>query len=123
MNLKALREALERSKTALDDWINTYASEFCDEERVDEAGQRIREGGGTLAYLADIQKQNRDALKGAEYGYSITSNGETLELCYEEMVEVLAAIRDTPRGGNEHFADAKEKACAFLIDHVPLTDY
>ena len=120
---KELRAALERSKTAIDDWLNTYASEFCDEARVSSAIKRIRVHGGTLAYIAGIQEQNRDALKAAEHGYSITSNGETLELCYEEMVEILAAIRDTTHQGAEHFEDAKEKACKFLLDHVPITDY
>ncbi len=61
---KQLREALDRSRVAIDDWLNTYASEFCDEERVAEAGTRIRESGGTLAYIADVQEQNREALKG-----------------------------------------------------------
>jgi len=61
---KELRAALDRSRIAIDDWLNTYASEFCDEERVKEAGTRIREGGGTLAYIADVQEQNREALKG-----------------------------------------------------------
>ncbi len=48
--------------TALDDWLNTYASEFCDEARVKEAGGRIMEEGGTLAYIADVQEQNHKAL-------------------------------------------------------------
>ena len=60
---KELQAALERSKTAIDDWLNTYASEFCNEERVKEAGVRIMKGGGTLAYIADVQEQNRRALK------------------------------------------------------------
>lgn len=76
----ALRDALERSKTALDDWLNTYASEFCDEERVAEAGKRIMDGGGTLAYIADIQEQNRVAL-----GERIITNGERLRAQGEDV--------------------------------------
>lgn len=60
---KELREALIRSKIAIDDWFNTYAPEFCDEMRVAEARARIRKHGGTLAYVADIQEQNKEALK------------------------------------------------------------
>ena len=56
-----LTGALDKSRIALDDWINTYAPAFCDEARVKAARERIR-NGGTLAYLADIQQQNRAAL-------------------------------------------------------------
>jgi hypothetical protein len=59
---EALEEALKRSITALDDWLNTYASEFCHEWRVKEARERIMEEGGTLAYIGDLQAQNRKAL-------------------------------------------------------------
>ncbi len=69
---KAIKEALERSMVALDDWINTYASEFCDPKRVEEAAVRMRERG-LLAYLADIQEQNREAL-----GIVLPTNGERL---------------------------------------------
>ncbi len=61
---RALRAALRRSMAALDDWINTYASKMCDKQRVEEAWQRIKDEGGTLAYIADVQAQNRKALKG-----------------------------------------------------------
>ena len=59
---RELSKALELSMTALDDWLNTYASEFCDEARVKEARERIMEEGGTLAYIADVQEQNHKAL-------------------------------------------------------------
>jgi hypothetical protein len=58
-----LEAALARSVTAIDDWLNTYAPEFCDEARVKEARSRIMSEGGTLAYIADVQQQNREALK------------------------------------------------------------
>ena len=57
----AVREALERSIVAIDDWLNIYASAECDEQRVKEAKKRIREHG-TLAYIANVQEQNRAAL-------------------------------------------------------------
>ena len=61
--IRALRAALRRSMVALDDWINTYASEMCDKARVEEAWKRIKDEGGTLAYIADVQELNRKALK------------------------------------------------------------
>lgn len=54
--------ALQRSMTALDDWINTYAPEFCKPERVEEARKRIWENG-TLAYIAEVQEDNRAAIR------------------------------------------------------------
>lgn len=61
-NDEALREALERSVQAIDDWLNVYAEEMCDPARVAEARGRIWAGGGTLAYIAEVQQQNRRAL-------------------------------------------------------------
>ena len=58
----ALRDALAQSITAIDDWLNIDASDFCDESRVAEAWKRINDAGGTIAYIADIQKANRAAL-------------------------------------------------------------
>ncbi len=69
---RELRAALTRSVTALDDWLNTYAPEFCDEARVKEASKRLRERG-TLAYIADVQEQNREAL-----GIKLPTNGERI---------------------------------------------
>lgn len=57
-----MREALKRSMIALDDWLNLYASDQCDATRVEEARKRINEGG-TLWYIANVQRQNREALK------------------------------------------------------------
>lgn len=58
-----LVEALKASRIALDDWLNTYAAEHCDARRVCEAYERIKNNGGTLSYLADIQTTNRACLK------------------------------------------------------------
>lgn len=62
MDKALVRQALEDSILSIDDWLNTYASEMCDQARVKEARERIREAGGTLAYIADIQEANRRAL-------------------------------------------------------------
>jgi hypothetical protein len=56
-----LREALERSVLALDDWVSTHAPEECSEVRVANARSRIGPLG-TLAYIASVQEQNREAL-------------------------------------------------------------
>lgn len=61
--VKRLREAVERSNTALNDWLNVYAGAFCNPDIVAEAQARIGEFG-TIAYIASVTAQNRDALKG-----------------------------------------------------------
>lgn len=59
-----LEKALRASSIALDDWLNTYASEMCREERVAEAYARIDEQGGTLHYIAVLQEENRKLMDG-----------------------------------------------------------
>jgi DNA modification methylase len=60
-SVDVLVEALRNSMTAIDDWLNTYAPEFCDTKRVAEARQRIN-ANGALAYITDVQEKNRIAL-------------------------------------------------------------
>lgn len=62
MTAPSIKEALERSIVVIDDWLNVYASELCNQDRVDEANHRISNAGGTLAYIANVQQQNRAAL-------------------------------------------------------------
>jgi FtsZ-binding cell division protein ZapB len=59
--VEMLAGALRTSMVALDDWLNIFASEFCDKQRVKEAYARIN-AEGTIAYLAGIQESNRTAL-------------------------------------------------------------
>lgn len=59
--IERLRGALEQSRMALDDWLNTYAPDMCDEKRVAEAHARIGQYG-TLYYIALVQEQNCAAL-------------------------------------------------------------
>ncbi len=63
--LAVLEAALTQSVTALDDWLNTYAAELCDENRVQEAQDRIMEYG-TIGYIAHVQEANRKALEQGE---------------------------------------------------------
>jgi hypothetical protein len=44
---------IHRALQALNDWTATYASELCAEEDVQAARERIKCGGGTLAYVCD----------------------------------------------------------------------
>jgi hypothetical protein len=59
--VNGLREALERSVVALDDWTHTYAPELCNPVAVKDAWGRINERG-TLYYIAEIQQANADVL-------------------------------------------------------------
>jgi hypothetical protein len=56
-----MRGALERSKTAIDDWLHVYAAELCDEAGVCESQKRVAEYG-TLSYIAGVQDMNVAAL-------------------------------------------------------------
>jgi hypothetical protein len=62
-----VREALERAERALLDWMVQYAPEQHTGKAVMEAGKRVLAEGGTLAYIADVLKQAREALEGGEY--------------------------------------------------------
>lgn len=57
-----LMEAAEKGMEAMNVWVNTYAPELCDQDEVAKARQIISDGGGTLAYIADINEQLHDAL-------------------------------------------------------------
>lgn len=50
-------QVLKAAQQALDDWIVTYAGEFCLPETVKVAWKRISENGGTIAYAADIREK------------------------------------------------------------------
>lgn len=63
-----LRAALLASIVAIDDWLHCYAPEMCGAEYVKATTARLRESGGTLAYIADVQQANRAAVEGRESG-------------------------------------------------------
>jgi hypothetical protein len=46
---------------ALDDWIVISAPEFCNEKHVAAARKRIRNKGGTLAYVTELRDRVRSA--------------------------------------------------------------
>ena len=49
---EVLLAALNAAILALDDWTNVYASDFCNEARVEEAKARLNEYG-TVWYIAN----------------------------------------------------------------------
>ena len=59
---KAERAALMAADLALTDWVRMYAPEHCDTRHVFESGKRVSEAGGTLAYIAKVRKQIKEAL-------------------------------------------------------------
>lgn len=63
--------ALKIASMAIDDWLNTYASEFCADARVQEAHSRIDQYGGTVAYIAEVQFHVRSAME------TLTSSGRS----------------------------------------------
>jgi hypothetical protein len=48
---------------ALDDWLHQYAPEHCDDDQVRTRAKRIFDMGGTLYYLAGLQKRIRAAIE------------------------------------------------------------
>jgi hypothetical protein len=60
--VEELRKALFRSMAALDDWLADFADTESKPERVTEARNRIMEYG-TIGYIANVQQQNRAAMK------------------------------------------------------------
>jgi hypothetical protein len=58
MTMKASRDALLRELSlALNDWLHQYASEQCKPEYVAASVKRIYDAGGTLAYIAKLQRK------------------------------------------------------------------
>ncbi len=57
-----MEKLLQELSIALDDWLHTYASEFCDEKDVSKSIKHIRDNGGTLSYIAELQQKIRNKL-------------------------------------------------------------
>jgi len=60
--IEDLVRAAEMAKVALKVWVNTYASDMCDEETVKECRKIVDDHGGTLAYIADVNTDLSEAL-------------------------------------------------------------
>lgn len=61
VRIARLEAALERSQLAIDDWLHLFAPELCNDDDVARSRSRVM-AVGTLAYIADVQQQNRAAL-------------------------------------------------------------
>ena len=64
---QAQRALLLRCETALTDWVRTYAGDQCTNAQFNETCDRLRDAGGTLAYvgrlIADIRAELRRGKK------------------------------------------------------------
>ena len=59
---QGLREALKKSRRAMEIWIHVYAPEFCKKKFVSQARRDIRAAGGTAALIGETIKMIDDAL-------------------------------------------------------------
>jgi hypothetical protein len=60
--IEKLKEALEFNNQVANDWVVSFASEFCGRDMVKETNQRIMREGGTLAYVAKANALAQEAL-------------------------------------------------------------
>lgn len=64
--LSAAVALLREHGVAINVWMTSYASDMCDEKDVKKARDIINEGGGTLAYAADLNAKREEFLRGIE---------------------------------------------------------
>lgn len=88
--LDEIDAAMVQAMTAIDDWLSIYASDMCDDARVEEARKRVNEHG-TLWYIACVQKVNSDALAKLR---SARSSDPTPAMSAETMREAAANVAD-----------------------------
>jgi hypothetical protein len=62
MSSSSTTEALKAADTALLDWLRCYAADQCGTLDVMISLDRIKEGGGTLAYIANTRELIKEAL-------------------------------------------------------------
>ena len=60
-----LEAALEFAQLAIDDLLHLHAAELCDDDAVARTRSRVKERGGSLAYIAEVQQTLRVA-RGSE---------------------------------------------------------
>jgi hypothetical protein len=120
-----MRMALERSVEAIDDWLNVYASELCHKDRVDDANRRIADAGGTLAYIASVQEQNREALRadeGKESEGGEKAGAPVVSPEVEDTVSSLSQSVDTPRPSAPTPAEQREAVERIVRDQLLQLD-
>ena len=95
-----LRRALERANLALDDWLNRYASDLCDPDRVAQARSRITNQGGTIAYITDVRTQGEAALASGGKADSCQRPAVSSEPLTGIQLKALETITKTPLLGS-----------------------
>ena len=63
---KPLRDALDFCVLALNDWLHVHAETECSPDDVARSKSRIKERGGTIAYIAEVLATTRAALAATE---------------------------------------------------------
>ncbi len=96
-DLSKVEAALKRSMVALDDWLSTYADDMCHPDQVEASRARIAKYG-TLAYIADVQQQNREALASA--------HSDPIAKRMETLVRQMASPRWST-ANNENYVEAR----------------
>lgn len=102
------RGALTRSMLAIDDLLNLHAAEFCEDARVKEAQSRIRAIGGTLAYIADVQRQNREAMTQTVAKHCWIDGeyqGATVGAWFHPYIPLSVSWQPTPKATRQYFID------------------
>jgi len=102
MSKQTVKATMQHATQALDDWLNIYAEELCDHEKVALARKRIEDSGGTLAYIAGITQNLREAIKDCEQAEAKEPVGEVVEhetssgdsVCFGEIDTQLVHIGD-----------------------------
>jgi len=84
MSKQTSKQVMQQALDALNDWLNTYAEELCDHERVALARKRVEDSGGTLAYIAgitqDLQKAIEDCKQADEQEHKKLTDDDIIAL-------------------------------------------
>ena len=86
------------------------------EENTEEILKQV-EAVNNLAWVRNLDDDTR-----IDPGFGIVVGSKYFGLKAEEMVDILAAIRDTPKEGAEYFSETKKKA-AIMMDEIGDFDY
>jgi hypothetical protein len=102
LKLARAKALLRECGIALDDWVHQYASEMCDEKHVQESVQRILDGGGTLAYVANLRQRIRELVDKVrewarsvhEFNFSTEYLEQRARELVNEAIEEAAKVAD-----------------------------
>ena len=118
-----ITELLAALDAALTDWVQTYAAEHCDPENVAESVQRIADGGGTLAYIADLRMRVRNARVAAPEGREGATLSDPWTMRSEQLDAADCIIARLPCCGSIIFATVIARAASGLsIEHMTASE-